>query len=96
VYCVIHEALKSSPGLMVTVVETLVYRKTSDVQQFVTSLQSSGTVLMWGVLSAVSDMLPDKDAFNDRDHRNKCLSLLDKYLTARDWRGSMDGASGKS
>jgi hypothetical protein len=30
--------------------------------------------------------LPDKDAFNDRDYRSKCLTLLDKFFTA--WYGS--------
>ena len=89
VYCVIHEALKSSPGLMGTVVENLVYGGASVAQKFVASLESAGTS-MWGVLSAVSGILPDRDAFNDRDYRSKCLTLLDKYLTARYGSQSVD------
>eukprot|EP00658_Telonema_sp_P-2_P001559 TRINITY_DN10579_c0_g1_i1.p1 TRINITY_DN10579_c0_g1~~TRINITY_DN10579_c0_g1_i1.p1 ORF type:complete len:220 (+),score=18.80 TRINITY_DN10579_c0_g1_i1:414-1073(+) len=73
-YCVAHELLKSSPGLMGTIVERLVFNTDAH-------LEIRPVMSMWDVVNTLRDLLPDKHHFQDRQRCTSGLNLLNEYLT---------------
>eukprot|EP00658_Telonema_sp_P-2_P079904 TRINITY_DN7854_c0_g1_i1.p1 TRINITY_DN7854_c0_g1~~TRINITY_DN7854_c0_g1_i1.p1 ORF type:complete len:373 (+),score=25.07 TRINITY_DN7854_c0_g1_i1:244-1362(+) len=71
VYCVIHETLKSSPGLMGTVVERLVR---NDVPLRFSDFS------MWGILNATMELFPDSASFNDPTTRARAFNALADFM----------------
>ena len=75
VYCVLHETIKSSPGLIGTVVERLIRNS------IILELYYDFT--MWGVLRTVMKLLPDYIVYDDAETRAGAFSALDAFLRAQ-------------
>jgi hypothetical protein len=76
-YCVAHEMTKSSPGLMGTFVERLVFNV--DAQ-----LSIRYGLSMWDVIYQLKDLLPDTIHFENRQTRTDGIRLLNEYLITSD------------